>query len=136
MGDLKPLEEMAGDVHQGDFVSVHLHFSQYRGFVWWTPAEEGTLQGPTSEEWIEDNKKRFLAEIADGLLDPRDTDIILCPLQPLGTTMYEGWSREDRYDFHARVQFVGISIDKACMGNERILGYEVLERVPEEARKS
>ena len=136
MGELKPLEEMAKDVSQGDFVSIHLHSSEYRGYVWWAPAEEGTTPSTSPEEWIADNKERFLAGIGDRLLDPRDTDIILCPLSPLGVTRYSGWERQNNYDFCEKVQFVGISLARAAMGCERIFGYEVLERVPEEARKS
>ena len=105
MEPLKPLEEMAKDVKEGDFVRIHLRNSNYVGYRWGVSKENVKSQ----------------------LMFPEDHDILFCGLDPYGVTNARRFSH-DPLDIAERVQFVGVNLKTRKLGNEPITGYEVMER--------
>ena len=113
---MKPLHEIAKDVQEGDLVRIFLRGSDYVGHRW-------------------DLRKHSVGE---QLMLSEDTDLFFCGLNPFGVTRMQGdvipvtKNNSTTYrqgpTVREKIQFVGLNLKTNYLGNEPVIGYEVIQR--------
>lgn len=112
---LKPLENMAKDLKQGDLVRIFLDSSNYVGYRW---ALDKT-------------------QVRRQLIFTEDADIIFSSIDPYGVTKLRSNYCQEKQPKNKNkasrviteyIQFVGVNLSTRKLGNEPIRGYQILER--------
>lgn len=113
---MNKLEEMAKDVNQGDLVRIFLERSDYIGYKW----------------------DLDISKIKKQVLLFEDSDMLFCGLNPYGITRLKGETvygekqnviiNEDNLTILDKIQFVGVNLKNQHLRNEKIKGYEIIQR--------
>lgn len=111
---MKPLEEIAEDVKEGDLVKIFLNYglSDYIGYIW----DKSVI-----------NKINKDNLVGDG----RGSTLLLCGLNPMGKTKSGG--EEITNYLLDNIQFVELDLSKKTLGKQEAAGYAVIERYQEES---